>query len=75
MASFIFGLPIPLRVFRWKNAVFISPNSDSTRFYSFATGYKRLASPVCPTAFLLQQKPAFPDSFFKSPYFWSAKEI
>jgi hypothetical protein len=43
MALCVFDLPIPSRVFRCKNATSISPNSDFTRFYPLAPGYKRLA--------------------------------
>jgi hypothetical protein len=64
MAIFIFNLQIPLRVFRCKNAKSIEPNSDFTRFYPLASGYKRLAAPNSPhriytSAKIMFSKPVF----------------
>jgi hypothetical protein len=68
MAVFVFDLPIPSRVFRCKNAESIPPNSDFTRFYSLAAGYKRLApqltTSIPVTALLPQQKTKFSKSVF-----------
>jgi len=65
MAVFIFDLPIPLRVFWRKNAVFISPNSNFTRFYSFASGYKHLANLIRPHRTYTSPKPRFSRPVFQ----------
>jgi hypothetical protein len=59
----------PFGVTGSKNESFHLPIPDSTRFYSFAPGYRRLAPPHSPRCTYTSAKTSFSQPVFQIPLF------